>query len=77
MKKFIHSDWLRAVQFFLNSAEKGLFSAKRGNKPRILIGHRSKKLRDGQSNVLLSNQAHTLDGPILGNHMISSAIWNK
>jgi len=22
MKKFLHSDWLRAVQFFLNSAEK-------------------------------------------------------
>ena len=22
MKKFLHSDWLRAVRFFLNSAEK-------------------------------------------------------
>ena len=22
MKKFLHSDWLRAVQFFLSSAEK-------------------------------------------------------
>ena len=25
MKKFLHSDLLRAVQFFLNSAEKSLF----------------------------------------------------
>ena len=39
MKKFLHSDWLRAVQFLKhNSAEKSQFSAKRGNKRSILIG---------------------------------------
>ena len=38
--------------------------AKRGNKPSVLIGQWSKKLTDGQSNLLLSNQAHALDGAI-------------
>ena len=66
MKKFLHSDWLRAVQFFLNSAEMSWFSAKISNKPSILIGQGSKKLTDGQSNLLLSNQAHALDGAIDG-----------
>ena len=66
---YLHSDWLRAVHavfFFLNSAEKSYFSAKRGNKPSILIGQWSKKPTDGQSNLLLSNQVHALDGAIDG-----------
>ena len=50
--------WLRVVHFFLEN------SAKRGNKSSILIGQWSKKLTDGQSNLLLTNQAHTLDGAI-------------
>ena len=40
-----------------SSAVLFLHSAKRGNKPSILIGQWSKKLKDGQS-----NQAHALDG---------------
>ena len=60
MKKFPHSDWLRAVQFFFEN------SAKRGNKPSILIGQWSEKLTDGQSNLLFSNQAYALDGAIDG-----------
>ena len=63
MKKILYSDWLTAVQLFFlkNSAEKSSFSAKRGDKPSILIGQRSKKLADDQSNLWLSNQACTLD----------------
>jgi len=41
-------------------------SAKRGNKPSILIRQGSKKLTDGQSNLLLSNQEHALDGAMDG-----------
>ena len=41
-------------------------SAKRSNKPSILIGQWSKKLTDGQSDLLLSNQAWALDGAIYG-----------
>ena len=43
--------WLvkSSAVFFLNSA-------KRGNKPSIVIGQWSKKLTDGQSNFLFSNQ---------------------
>ena len=31
MKKFLHSDWLRAVQFLVNTVPKKKFSAKKGN----------------------------------------------
>ena len=48
----IHYDWLRAVQFFFKQC--------------ILIGQLSKKLTDGQSSLLLSNQAHALDGAVDG-----------
>ena len=43
-EKFVHRDCLRAVQFFCfcfcfeDSEEKSYFSAKRCNKPSILIG---------------------------------------
>ena len=59
INKFLHSDWLRAVQFFFL-----VNSAKRGSKPSILIVQLSKKLIDNQSNLLLSNQVLALDGTI-------------
>ena len=60
--------WLvkRSAVFFENSAENSYFSAKRRNKPSILIGQWSKKLTDGQSNLLFSNQTHALDSAIDG-----------
>ena len=66
MKKFLHSDWLRAVQFFFKTVQKRVNSVQKVNKPSILIGQLSKKLKDGLSNLLLSNQAHALDGAIDG-----------
>ena len=68
MKIFLHFDWLRAVQFFSKTVQKRGYklSAKRRNKPSILIGQWSKKLTDGQSNLLFSNQSHALDGAIDG-----------
>ena len=71
MEKILHSDWLRAVLFFLEtSAEKSKFSPKRGTKLSILFGQWWKKLTDGQSSTLLSNQAQTLDGAIFPDCMI-------
>ena len=64
MTKLVNSDWLRAVQFFCKQCKKSSFSAKRGNKPSILIGQWSKKLTDVQSNLLLSNQVRALAGAI-------------
>ena len=60
--------WLvkSSAVFFENSAEESQFSAKRRNKPSILIGQWSKKLTDGQSNLLFSNEAYALDGAIDG-----------
>ncbi len=44
MKKFLHSDWLRAVQFLVNTVpkkeiqcQKRKFSAKRGNSVQISL----------------------------------------
>ena len=67
MKNFLHFDWLRAVHFFSKTAQKRVNSVqKEGNKGSILIGQWSKKLTDGQSNLLFSNQVHALDGAIDG-----------
>ncbi len=37
MKKFLHSDWLRAVQFLGNTVPKKKFSAKKGNSVQISL----------------------------------------
>ncbi len=37
MKKFLHSDWLRAVQFLVNTVPKKEFSAKKGNSVQIFL----------------------------------------
>ena len=62
MKKLLDSDWLRTVQFFLNTVQ---LNAKKGNKASILIGQWTKKFTDSQSNLLFSNQARALDGAIM------------
>jgi len=63
MKKFLHSDWLRAVQFFLKQCRKELIQCK----TRKQTKHSDNKtLTDGQSNLLFSNQVHALDGAIDG-----------
>ena len=49
MKKFLHFDWLRAVQYFSKTVQKRVNTVQ--NKPSILIGQWSKKLTDGQSNL--------------------------
>ena len=38
MKKFLHSDWLRAVQFLGNTVPKKEFSAKKRNSVQISYG---------------------------------------
>ncbi len=37
MKKILHSDWLRAVQFLVNTVPKKEFSAKKGNSVQISL----------------------------------------
>ena len=37
MKKFLHFDWLRAVQFLRNTVPKKKFSAKKGNSVQISL----------------------------------------
>ena len=47
MKKLLDSDWLRTVQFFLNTVQKrGNWMQKKGNKASILIGQWTKKFTD-------------------------------
>ena len=66
MKKLLDSDWLRIVQFFLNTVQKrGNWMHKKGNKASILIGQWTKKFTESQSNLLFSNQARALDGAIM------------
>ena len=78
MKKFLHFDWLRAVQFFFfKQCRKELIHAKRGNKPSILIGQWSEKVTDSQSYLLFSNQVHALDGAIIINGAIFPWLRDK
>ena len=66
MKKLLDSDWLRTVQFFLNTVQKrGNWMQKKGNKASILIGQWTRKFTDSQSNLLFSNQARALDDAIM------------
>ena len=64
MKKLLDSDWLRTVQFFLNTVQKRGNWMQKGNKASILIGQWTKKFTDSQSNLLFSNQARAVDGAI-------------
>ena len=66
MKKFLHFDWLRSVQFFLKQRRKELIQCKKRKQTKHSDWSMIKKLPDGQSNLLLSNQAHALDGVIDG-----------
>ena len=73
MKKCLHYDWLRAVLFyffFLNSAETERVNSvqkEETNQAFWLANDQLKKLTDGESNnLLLSNQAHAMDGAIDG-----------
>ena len=54
----------RSAVFFKRYRKELIQWKKKVNKPSILIGQWSKKLTDGQSNLLLSNQAHALYGAI-------------
>ena len=65
MKKFLHFDWLRAVQFFLKQCRKELIQCKKGKETKHSDWSMIKETH-GQSNLLLSNQAHALDGAIDG-----------
>ena len=69
MKKFLHSDSLRACQLIPNSAKISAESWNWVQKLEIKLIDRKvakEKLTDGQSNLLFSNQAHALDGAING-----------
>ena len=61
MKKLLDSDWLRIVQFFLNTVQK------RGNSMQKKVIKQAFWLEftDSQSNLLFSNQARALDGAIM------------
>ena len=75
MKKLLDSDWLRTVQFFLNTVQKrGYWMQKKGNKASILIGQWTKKFTDSQSNLLFSNQACALDGAIMAQFFLDCVI---
>ena len=66
MKKLLDSDWLRTVQFFLNTVQKrGNWMQKKIIKQAFWLVNWSKKFTDSQSNLLFSNQARALDGSIL------------
>ena len=70
MKKFLHSDWLRAVQFFFKQCRKELIQRKKREQTKHSDWSMINKLTDGQSNLLLSNQAHALDGVIFPDCLI-------
>ena len=66
-EKFLHSDWLGAVQFFLKQlVRKRVNSVKKRKQTKHSDWSTIKELTDGQSNLLLSNQAHALDGAVDG-----------
>ena len=46
----------------------------KGNKASILIGQRTKKFTDSQSNLLFSNQARALDGAIMAQFFLDCVI---
>ena len=66
MKKFLHSDWLRAVKFFLKTLQKRVNSMQKEVTNQAFWLVNDERNTDGQSNILLSNQAHALDGAIDG-----------
>ena len=67
MKKFLHSDWLlKGRAIFFKQSRKELIQCKKRKQTKHSDWSMIKKLTDGQSNLLFSNQAHTLDGAIDG-----------
>ena len=74
MKKLLDSDWLRTVQFFLNTVEKRGNCMQKGNKASILIGQWTKKFTDSQSNLLFSNQVRALDSAVMAQFCLDCVI---
>ena len=67
MKKFIHSDWLRAVQFFLKHRRKELIQCKKRKQTKHSDRSMIKEThRWPIKSSLLSNHARALDGAIDG-----------
>jgi len=66
MKKFLHSDWLRVVQFFFKTVQKRANSVQKEETNQAFWLVNDQRNSDGQSNLLFSNQAHALDGTIDG-----------
>ena len=65
MKKFLHSDWLTAVQFFFKTVQKRVNSVqKEETNQAFWLVNDQRNSQMAQSNFLFSNQAHALDGAI-------------
>lgn len=62
--EFLHSDWLRAVQFFSKTVENRVNSVQKEVKNQAFWLVNNQKLTDGKLNLLFSNQACALDGTI-------------
>ena len=63
MKKFLHFDWLRAVQFFFKHCRRETIPCKKMKQTK----HSDwSMIKAGQSNLLLSKLAHAQDGAIDG-----------
>ena len=65
----LHSDWLSAVQFFFKQCRKELIQCKKRTQSKHSdwsMIKETQRFTDGQSNLLFSNQVHTLDGAIDG-----------
>ena len=76
MKKLLDSEWLRTVQFFLNTVQKrGNWMQKKVIKQAFWLVNEQRSSRIANQ-ILLSNQARALDGAIfswLRNHLRLSA----
>ena len=66
MKKFLYSDWLRTVQFFSKTMQKRVNSVQKEVTNQAFSLVNDQRNSDGQTNLLLSNQTHALDGAIDG-----------
>ena len=68
MKKFLHFDWLRAVQFFSKTVQKRVNSVQKEetNQAFWLVNDQRNSQMANQIVKLFSNQAHALDGAIDG-----------
>ena len=67
MKKFLHFDWLRAVQFFKTVQKRvNLVQKEETNQAFSLVNDQRNSQMTHPSNLLFSNQAHAMDGAIDG-----------